>query len=104
MGLMPGKGPGQMSVITFTVNAQAYVELLDTFLNPLVERMFGDVEFILQDDSASSHRAKSIQTFLQERRINSKTWAANSLVPNPIQYLWYNYKNNGSLQGSIMQS
>ena len=42
MGLLSGQGPGQMAVITSTVNAQIDTEILDTFLILSVERMFGD--------------------------------------------------------------
>ena len=33
--------------------AQIYVDFLDTFLIPSIERMFGDDEIIFEDDNAS---------------------------------------------------
>uniref|UniRef100_A0A3B3S4R3 Tc1-like transposase DDE domain-containing protein n=1 Tax=Paramormyrops kingsleyae TaxID=1676925 RepID=A0A3B3S4R3_9TELE len=86
-GCMSGKGPGQMAVITSTVNAQVYIEILDNFLILSIESRLGDDEVIFQDDNASCHRAKSVKTFLQERHINSMTWPANSPDLNPIENL-----------------
>jgi len=56
MGLMSGKGPGEMAVIT--VNAQVDTEILETFLIPSIER-FDDAELIFQDDNACCHSKKS---------------------------------------------
>ncbi len=85
---MSGKGTGEMAVITSSINAQVYVDILDTFLIPSVERMFGDDDIIFQDDNASCHRAKTVKTFLEERHIRSMSWPANSPDPNPIENLW----------------
>uniref|UniRef100_A0A672T8Q8 Tc1-like transposase DDE domain-containing protein n=1 Tax=Sinocyclocheilus grahami TaxID=75366 RepID=A0A672T8Q8_SINGR len=82
---MSGKGPGEMAILTSTVNAQMYIEILDTFLIPSIEKTFGDNDVIFQDDNASCHRAKSVEAFLQERDINSMTWPANNPDLNPIE-------------------
>uniref|UniRef100_A0A672STN9 Tc1-like transposase DDE domain-containing protein n=1 Tax=Sinocyclocheilus grahami TaxID=75366 RepID=A0A672STN9_SINGR len=70
-GCMSGKGPGEMAILISTVNAQVYIEILDTFLIPSIEKKLGDV--IFQDDNASCHREKSVKAFLQERHITSMT-------------------------------
>lgn len=55
---MPGKGLRNMAVNTSAVNAQVYIELLDTFVQfSLMENTFGD-EVIFQDDKSSCHTAK----------------------------------------------
>lgn len=64
--------PG-LEAITFLVNAQVYIEVLDTFVIPSVKRRFGDEDVISQDDNASRHRAKSIKKFPQGRPINATT-------------------------------
>ena len=47
-----------MAIITSTVNAQVYIEILDTCLIPSIENMFGDDDVIFQDDNAFRHRAE----------------------------------------------
>uniref|UniRef100_A0A8C5I7Z6 Tc1-like transposase DDE domain-containing protein n=1 Tax=Gouania willdenowi TaxID=441366 RepID=A0A8C5I7Z6_GOUWI len=86
-GCMSGKGTGEMAVITSSINAQVYVDMLDTFLIPSIERMFGDDDIVYQDDNASCHRAKTVKTFLEERRIEKvgaglmKSTVCHSLSP-----------------------
>ncbi len=35
-GSVSGKGPGEMAILTSTVNSQVYIETLDTFLIPSI--------------------------------------------------------------------
>ena len=72
-----------MVVITSTINAHVYIEILDNFLIPSIENWFGD-EFIFQDDNASYHGAKRIKTLFQEKHIKSMTRPAKSPDRNPI--------------------
>ncbi len=39
-----------MAIFTSAVNAQVYIEILDTFLIPSIEKKFGDNGVIFQDD------------------------------------------------------
>uniref|UniRef100_A0A671MDT3 Uncharacterized protein n=1 Tax=Sinocyclocheilus anshuiensis TaxID=1608454 RepID=A0A671MDT3_9TELE len=41
-GCMSGKGPGEMAILISTVNAEVYIEILDTILIPSIEKKFGD--------------------------------------------------------------
>uniref|UniRef100_A0A671KXB7 Uncharacterized protein n=1 Tax=Sinocyclocheilus anshuiensis TaxID=1608454 RepID=A0A671KXB7_9TELE len=41
-GCMSGKLPGEMAILTSTVNAQVYIEILDTFLIPSIEKNCGN--------------------------------------------------------------
>uniref|UniRef100_A0A8B9JPA9 Transposase Tc1-like domain-containing protein n=1 Tax=Astyanax mexicanus TaxID=7994 RepID=A0A8B9JPA9_ASTMX len=86
-GCMSGKGTGEMTVVNSSINAQVYIDILDSFLIPSIEQMFGDNEIIFQDDNASCHRAKTVKAFLGERHIQSMSWPANSPDLNPIENL-----------------
>lgn len=61
-GCMSGKGTGEMAANTSSINAQVYVDILDTFLIPSVDRKFGDDDFemIFQDDNASKRHVRSM--------------------------------------------
>lgn len=45
LGYMSSKGQGAMAIITSTINAQVYINNLDTFLIPLIENRLGEVRF-----------------------------------------------------------
>uniref|UniRef100_A0A3Q2ZWT6 Transposase Tc1-like domain-containing protein n=1 Tax=Kryptolebias marmoratus TaxID=37003 RepID=A0A3Q2ZWT6_KRYMA len=79
-GCMSGKGTGEMAVITSSINAQVYIDILDTFLIPFIKRMFGDDEIIFQDNNASCHNVMSM------------SWPSNSPYLNPIENLWWKFK------------
>lgn len=82
---MPGKGPGEMAVITSSINAQVYIEILDTFVIPLIESRFHYDGVIFPAGNASCHRAKYAKAFLLEGHIYSVTWPANSEDFNPTE-------------------
>ena len=49
------KEPMEIALITSTINAHVYIEILDNFLIPLIENWFGDCKVIFLDDDASYH-------------------------------------------------
>lgn len=64
MGLS-SKSRRQVAVIISSINEQVYTDILDTFLIPLIEKMFGD-DIIFHDDDAAFHRTKGSKRFLQD--------------------------------------
>ena len=64
------------------------IDFLDTFLIPSIKRRLADAELVFQDENASLHRAKRVQTFFQERHISSMTWPATNESSN----LWCELK------------
>ena len=75
--------------MTSTISALVYIEILDNFLTPSIEDLFGDYEVIFQNDNATCHRAKGIKDFLWERFIKSMTWPVDSQNLNPAEYVWW---------------
>ena len=50
-----------------TINAQAYIGILDNFLITSIENWFGDDEVIFLDDGASGNIVKEINIFTIEK-------------------------------------
>ena len=55
---------------------------------PAADQLFGDNEFIFQQDLAPPHSAKSTQAWCENCHVHVLDWPANSPHLNPIENLW----------------
>ena len=69
------------------LNGQRY---RDEILKPLVVPALQQIgqQAVLQDDNARPHRARVVNTFLQQAGVNRMDWPACSPDLNPIENLW----------------
>uniref|UniRef100_A0A3B4X3B6 Tc1-like transposase DDE domain-containing protein n=1 Tax=Seriola lalandi dorsalis TaxID=1841481 RepID=A0A3B4X3B6_SERLL len=87
-GAMSSAGVGPLCFLRSKVNAVVYQEVLEHFVLPAADQLYGDADFIFQQDLAPAHSAKATSTWFKDHGIPVLNWPANSPDPNPIENLW----------------
>ncbi len=71
-----------------TVNAAIYQEILEHFMLPSADKLYGDANFIFQQDLAPAHTAKGTKSWFNDHGVTVLNWPANSPDLNPIENIW----------------
>ncbi len=61
-----------------TVNAAIYQEILEHSMLPSADKLYGDANFIFQQDLAPAHTAKCTKSWLNDHGVMVLDWSANS--------------------------
>ncbi len=85
---MSSAGVGPLCFLKSTVNAAIYQEILEHFMLPSTDKLYGDADFIFQQDLAPAHTAKGTKSWLNDHGVTVLDWPANSPELNPIENLW----------------
>ncbi|XP_078133330.1 lipid droplet-associated hydrolase isoform X3 [Sander vitreus] len=87
-GAMSSAGVGPLCFLRSRVNAAVYQEVLEHFMLPAADQLYGDADFIFQQDLAPAHSAKATSTWFKDHGIPVLNGPANSPDLNPIENLW----------------
>ncbi len=60
---MSSAGVGPLCLLKSTVNAAIYQEILEHFMLPSADKLYGDADFIFQQDLAPAHTAKGTKSW-----------------------------------------
>ncbi len=85
---MSSAGVGPLCFLKSTVNAAIYQEILEHFMLPSADKLYGDADFIFQQDLAPAHTAKGTKSWFSDHGVTVLDWPANSPDLNPVENLW----------------
>ncbi len=84
---MSSAGAGTLCFLKSTVNAAIYQEILEHFMLPS-EKLYGDADFIFQQDLAPVHTVKGTKSWFNDHGVTVLDLPANLPDLNPIENLW----------------
>ncbi len=84
---MSSAGVGPLCFLKSTVNAAIYQDILEHFMLPSADKLYGDADFIFQQDLAPAHTAKGTKSWFKDHCVTVLDWPASPDL-NPIENLW----------------
>ncbi len=75
---MSSAGVGPLCFLESTVNAAIFQDMLEHFMLPSADKLYGDADFFFQQDLAPAHTAKGTKSWFNDHGVGVLDWPANS--------------------------
>uniref|UniRef100_A0A9J8B003 HTH cro/C1-type domain-containing protein n=1 Tax=Cyprinus carpio carpio TaxID=630221 RepID=A0A9J8B003_CYPCA len=89
-GAMSAAGVGPLCFIKGRVNAASYQEILEHFMLPSAEKLYGDEDFVFQHDLAPAHSAKTTGKWFTDHEVLQNLLIASCIDPALDKTQWTN--------------
>ncbi len=80
---MSSAGVGPLCFLKSTVNTAIYQNILEHFMLPSADKLYGDADLIFQQDLAPAHTANGTKSWFNDHSVTVIDWPANSPDLNP---------------------